>query len=69
MNVKKKYLFGSRAKGTSRYSSDFDIAVDFSDLEIGSLNRLKDIIDINRVDADFKEIILNTGKLIYEKID
>lgn len=71
-------LFGSRAKGTNKPVSDFDIAVDTERIpvktkfallgEIEQLNTLKmvDVVFLNEVDPDFKEIILKTGKIIYD---
>ena len=73
------FLFGSRAKGNSSIGSDFDIAIDSEINDRNVLRKLKekieeisglysvDLININFVDSDFKTIILETGKLIYEK--
>ena len=72
-------LFGSRAKGSDRPNSDFDFAIDtnkkvsatvkFSILdELEALPTLKliDIIYLNEVDEEFKEIVLKTGKVVYD---
>lgn len=72
-------LFGSRAKNKSKTSTDFDIAVDkemknltlhrkiMEEIEkIAGLYKI-DLIYLNSVDKDFKEIILKTGKIAYER--
>jgi predicted nucleotidyltransferase len=75
----KIYLFGSRAKGNYRNSADFDLAIDSEINDYRSIRIIKDkineiaglyhvdIVNINSVDKEFKDIILETGKLIYEK--
>jgi len=73
-------LFGSRARGNARRTSDFDIAVDAGskipleviariEEEIDELHTLKsiDIIDLNRVNHTFKAIILKNGVNIYDR--
>ena len=72
-------LFGSRAKGKSRKSSDFDLAVDRKrpsfNLERKIEERIEamsglygvDVVYLNSVDKDFREIVLETGKVVYEK--
>ena len=73
-------LFGSRARGNARRSSDLDIAVDAGskipleviariEEEIDELHTLKsiDIIDMNRVNHAFKAIILKNGVNIYDR--
>jgi len=73
------YLFGSRAKGTYRKGSDFDFAVTGSKpvfeiqknideaLEaIAGLYQI-DMVYLDDVEEDFKNLILNQGKIIYEK--
>lgn len=72
-------LFGSRAKGNYSDGSDFDLAIDSEINNSIVLGKIKDkiddisglysvdLVDINSVDCDFKKIILETGKLIYEK--
>lgn len=72
-------LFGSRSKGKSSMAADFDIAVSGSKPDITrqqkfseKLDRLiglykTDIVYLDEVEAGFKEIILTTGTVIYEK--
>jgi predicted nucleotidyltransferase len=74
------FLFGSRAKGDARETSDFDIAVDAgSKISLGVIARIKDeidelrtlksidIIDLNRVNPKFKTIIRESGVNIYDR--
>ena len=73
------YLFGSRAKGEARTGSDFDFAVDCPPPDRTKVRRAKDMLDaiaglysidivfLPEVDPGFKEIILDTVKIIYEK--
>lgn len=73
-------LFGSRAKGRSSTGSDFDFAIEtetkprkekltFAKEEIEKISGLYkvDIVFLTEVDDDFKQIILETGKVIYEE--
>ena len=74
------FLFGSRAKGDARETSDFDIAIDaglkiplsvitrIKD-EIDELRTLKsiDLIDLNRVNPEFKTIIRKSGVNIHDR--
>ena len=72
-------LFGSRGKGSNHYSSDFDIAVDCEEFNpktrltvedrirvIRGLYRV-DIIHLGSVEKDFRKIIEQTGKVLYER--
>lgn len=73
-------LFGSRAKGTAQTGSDFDFAVktnhkpvknEFFAMKsriekISGLYKV-DIVFLSDLDEEFKQIILETGKVIYEK--
>jgi predicted nucleotidyltransferase len=71
-------LFGSRGKGTESFNSDYDIAIDSELIKISEKRKLKekidkiiglykiDIIFLKEIDPGFKEIILKTGKIIYE---
>ena len=72
------YLFGSRAKGTARKNSDFDIAVDcgsnipFSVMakiegELEELPTLKsfDLVDLSLVSDDFRKMVERTGVVLY----
>ncbi len=73
------YLFGSRAKGRALKGSDFDIAVDSKRPEPRTERRLLeevndssglykvDIVYLQSVDRNLREIILKTGKVIYER--
>lgn len=79
-NVNKIILFGSRAKSKSRIGSDFDFAIETSGNrdesviqkmtnevdEISGLYKV-DIVFLDKVDEEFKQIIIDTGKVIYEK--
>lgn len=72
-------LFGSRAKGTSRKGSDFDLAVELALPDITIERRISDEIEgiaglykvdvayLNAVDEEFKNIVLKTGRVIYER--
>lgn len=72
-------LFGSRGKGNFQKYSDFDLAVSngipdirterkiLEDIEeIAGLYNI-DIVYLNSVDEEFKDIILKTGEVIYER--
>ena len=76
--ARKVILFGSRAKGTNRPKSDIDLAVagcpDFDSLEsrlqddLWSLLKL-DVIDLDTdIDPRFRDEIVRTGKVLYEKV-
>jgi len=72
-------LFGSRVKNTNRESSDFDIVIidknkinikiyyDIQE-ELGNLATLKtiDLIDYYNLDDDFKKIVIEEGRVIYD---
>ena len=77
---KRIVLFGSRAKGKNKLGSDFDFAVDTDRIpnqeklfslrkEIDNISGLYkiDVVFLSDVDDEFKQIILETGKVIYEK--
>jgi len=71
-------LFGSRAKGSHGRHSDFDFALDCKKPSISTQRRINDEIDkvsglykvdiiyLDSVNKEFKDIILKTGKVIYE---
>ena len=74
------FLFGSRAKGDAGETSDFDIAVDAgSKISLGVIARIKDeidelrtlksidIIDLNRVNPEFKTVIRKIGVNIHDR--
>lgn len=75
---KKIFLFGSRARDKNKLYSDFDIAFEGVEMNIRTERLLKDALDeklgiftadlinIDKVDPKFKELILKTGKIIYE---
>ncbi len=72
-------LFGSRAKGHGGRYSDFDIAIEGMDIDIRTERRLKEsledkikvhiveIINLDRADSAFREIVKKTGKVLYER--
>ena len=74
-------LFGSRGKGRCHQGSDFDFAVDqkrpstreermiFEEIEqVAGLYDV-DIVYLREVDSVFKELILKSGKVLYERRD
>jgi predicted nucleotidyltransferase len=79
LHPKKILLFGSRAIGRGKKYSDFDIAVEGAEMDIRKERLIKealdqklgifsvDLIDLDHVDADFRELVLKTGKVLYEK--
>ena len=78
-NPEKIILFGSRAKKEEKSRSDFDIALNEKKPSIGEIRKLKreieqvsglykvDVIFLKSVDKDFKNIVLKTGRIIYDK--
>ncbi len=72
-------LFGSRSSHRNRRYSDFDIAIQEGDMDIRTERLLKealdeksgiftiDVINLDKVDDGFKNLILQQGKVIYEK--
>lgn len=79
LNPSRILLFGSRIKGNNGKHADFDIAVDSGtptvslqrsiNEEVESIAGLYkvDVVYLKSVDKKFKDIILKTGKVIYEK--
>lgn len=79
LQPKKIYLFGSRAKGTARVGSDFDFAIDGSVPKVTDKWQIKgqleaiaglysvDVVYLEEVNPKFKELILKTGKVVYEQ--
>ena len=76
---RKVILFGSRGKQTHQANSDYDLAIetnknDFRQRrivkdrinEIIGLHKI-DLVILNEVDSGFRKIIINTGKVIYER--
>jgi predicted nucleotidyltransferase len=78
INPQKLILFGSRGKETAAFNSDYDIAVESGLINISKKRKVKEKIDeiiglykidlvfLKEIDPDFKNIILKTGKIIYE---
>ena len=79
LNPDRLILFGSRGKGEAFTNSDYDIAVDTHKIESRKKRMLKekledilglhklDLVFINEVEKKFKEIILKTGRVVYER--
>ncbi len=80
LDPQKVILFGSRAKKKKNLeSSDFDFAVDSKKVDIRTYRKIKeeiekfsglykiDIVFLPDVDEDFKDIVYETGKTVYEK--
>lgn len=76
-NVDRIVLFGSRARGDFRKTSDIDLAVEGGDFERFSLDVNEetttlleyDIVDLSRnVQQELRDSIKKEGKVIYEKI-
>jgi predicted nucleotidyltransferase len=79
LNPKKIILFGSRAKDNYAESADYDLAVDSKKISFRDkrklLEKIEDVIGLHsvdliylkEVDSRFKKIILDTGKIIYER--
>ncbi len=75
----KIYLFGSRANGRYRKGSDFDIAIDSEKPSINVISKIQekleevsglysvDIVYHKSVDKEFKDIVINSGEVIYER--
>ena len=72
-------LFGSRAGEKYNPGSDFDIALDGKKVDVREMRELKekleeitglykvDIIFLESVDKEFRDIILRRGKILYER--
>lgn len=79
LNPQKIIFFGSRAKGRHTVSSDFDFAVEGARKDTASRSKCReeieessglyhiDVIFLEDVEEDFKKIIFNSGKVIYER--
>ncbi len=79
LNPGKIILFGSRAKGKPKKNADFDLAVDTKKPEIRTRRVISenienetglysfDIVYLNSVDKKFKDLVLKTGKILYER--
>ena len=78
LHPKRIILFGSRATGKAQKYSDFDIAVEGVEMDIRKERLLKEyldekmgiytveVIDLDKVDEGFKQLVLKTGRVIYE---
>ena len=72
-------LFGSRAEGRHTPGSDFDLAVDVARPDFGRAYEIReavnesiglykaDIVYLPNVDPDFRNLVLKTGKVVYER--
>ncbi len=79
LSPKKIILFGSKAGDRAGKSSDFDIAVDAekpspqklraisNDIETASGLYKVDLVFLEDTEEEFKKIITETGKVIYEQ--
>ncbi|HEY4662245.1 MAG TPA: nucleotidyltransferase domain-containing protein [Candidatus Humimicrobiaceae bacterium] len=75
------FLFGSRVNRNITNGSDFDIAIDGRKVNLRRIRELKekleeisglykvDIIFLESVDEEFRNIILRRGKILYERRD
>ena len=75
--VKKVILFGSRARGDFRRTSDIDLAVSGGDFASFALDvdeetstlLMFDIVDFDRdMQEELREAIQSEGKVLYEKV-
>ncbi|MBI4684863.1 MAG: nucleotidyltransferase domain-containing protein [Nitrospirae bacterium] len=79
LHPKKILLFGSRATGRDKSYSDFDIAVEGVEINIRKERLVKEALDrrlgiftvdliyLDSADKDFKDLVLKTGKVLYEQ--
>lgn len=79
LGPEKIILFGSRAKPDYRGNADFDLAVDVERGPIQKERKIKeeveyvsglykvDIVYLRSVEEGFRNIILKTGKIVYER--
>lgn len=79
LNPSRIILFGSRAEGGGKRYADFDIAVEGVKMDIRKERLLKDafdeklgiftvdLISLDKVDIEFKKLVLDKGKVIYEQ--
>lgn len=78
LHPEKIILFGSRASGKKKKYSDFDIAIQGVEIGVREERLLKealdeklgifslDLINLDKVDSEFREIVIEKGKVIYE---
>ncbi len=81
LNPSRIILFGSRAERHHRQGSDFDFAVDQSPPDILKREHIRqriekaaglhgvDVVYLKNVERVFREIVLETGVVVYEKKD
>ena len=79
LQPKRIYLFGSRAENKAQAYSDFDIAIDGHTAAFRKMREVKekldeklgiyscDLVELQKVSPKFKQLILNKGRLIYER--
>ena len=79
LNPSRIILFGSRAKNTNGNHADFDIAVDIKQPSTTIQREINekieqiiglykaDVVYLGSVDVEFKNLIENGGKVIYER--
>jgi len=72
-------LFGSRAKHRAEKYADFDVAVEGANMDVRMERFIKDkldekagiyivdLINLDKVDKDFRKIILQRGRVIYDR--
>jgi len=79
LHPKRIFLFGSRVLGRGRRYSDFDVALEGITMSHRRERELKDALDmrmgiftldlinLDKVDSEFKALILEEGRVIYEQ--
>jgi predicted nucleotidyltransferase len=79
LRPKRIFLFGSRVRGKGRRYSDFDVALEGVEMELRTERELKDALDarlgifmvdlinFDKVSPEFRALILQDGKVIYER--
>lgn len=79
LNPSQIILFGSRAANRNSEHADFDFAVDCARPKISIQREINeevekisglykvDVIYLGSVDKEFREIVLKTGKVVYER--
>ena len=67
-NIDKVILFGSRARGDYRRTSDIDLAVVGGDFARFALD-VDEIVDMSReMQDELRQSIMREGKILYEKV-
>lgn len=79
LNPSRIVFFGSRARGDSQPGADFDVAIDTPSPDFRTRRKIREEVDLlaglHHVDLvylpslrpDFRRIVLETGKVVYEK--